>query len=1026
MRYLSGFIFLCYISSVSAQNHYYGIRYINQADGLLHNNVLGLSQDAKGYIWIVTSNGLQRYDGSRFINYASIITNATGGRTDGADIYASPAAQEVRVMKRNQVQKLNLQTNQASIYGEQDVLPNLADLTTFRDENDVQWLAGENGVFTMQRDRIISSRFNIHPLTNHSSNLLAADTVHHQLWLADGVAVNLLDQRSKKVFSQHYNPLHHPLLAALDSLNPSPKSIMIDSRQNYWIATWGDFLYRFNSYTGKLRQYSLASLLYEGKVKKRNGSLLVSAFYEDRQHNIWMTTENAGLFLYRSNKDNFESITVDNELQGQSYNFKINCLMQDKDENIWLGTDKGITVFNPYIQSFNSLTHLKEAPSVPRSEILSFFQCRTGDLLIGTWGGGISIYDEHFNFKKNVTFDKEPDHNKVWCFIEQEDGMVWAGCQHGYIHVMNPLNGKINTLHPPELENSTVRCMTRDDKGNIWLGLHNGNIALYNKQEHKFYKGNASVNNAAVCKILIDQSKQFWVTSERGFKRFDPVARSFIRTYMPGSKAGDITATGSQGAAVYNDSMLIITTVYGGVGFFNTHTGTFSSLRPGNTTLPATTYAIHKDVMNNFWFTTDYDLYKMTSGSHQLTRYQFPAGMLHTSFNANDFFELKNGDWITASTTEIISFNPQSLVQHPLKGNTEITGFKIYDQPVFIDSFITLNKPLILSYNQNFITIEFALLSFTGLEQVSYFYQLSDVNKNWVNANDRNFASYTNLQPGTYTFKVRTQTGTIVSPTSSFTIIILPPWWRTWWFVTFCAAVLTLLSYYFIKRSISNARHKAEMKQKVAETEMMALRAQMNPHFIFNCLNSIDNFIQVGEKEKATIYLSRFAKLIRAILENSRNSMVSCSKDMETLELYLELEALRFSNRFSYKLNIAPEIWNGDYKVPPLVIQPFVENAIHHGLFNKPGHDKTLLIEVYADSDFIHYRVEDNGIGRKQSAIYNRMNKPYHQSMGMQITTDRIDLYNNFSNGSVKITDLYDSNNNPCGTRVDVQLIIHS
>ena len=200
----------------------------------------------------------------------------------------------------------------------------------------------------------------------------------------------------------------------------------------------------------------------------------------------------------------------------------------------------------------------------------------------------------------------------------------------------------------------------------------------------------------------------------------------------------------------------------------------------------------------------------------------------------------------------------------------------------------------------------------------------------------------------------------------------------------------------------------------------------MNPHFIFNCLNSIDNLIQVDEKEKATLYLAKFAKLIRSILENSKNNVVPCWKDMETLKLYLELEELRCDKKFSYQIKIADEIMNGDYKVPPLVIQPFVENAIHHGLLNKISPDKNLRIDVTVIKNHILYSIEDNGVGRAKAASYKQLNKPAYESMGMQITTDRINLFNQTKNGSVKIVDLMNEYNEPCGTRVEVELLNQS
>ncbi len=204
---------------------------------------------------------------------------------------------------------------------------------------------------------------------------------------------------------------------------------------------------------------------------------------------------------------------------------------------------------------------------------------------------------------------------------------------------------------------------------------------------------------------------------------------------------------------------------------------------------------------------------------------------------------------------------------------------------------------------------------------------------------------------------------------------------------------------------------------------MIALRAQMNPHFIFNCLSSIDNLIQTNEKEKATTYLTRFAKLIRAILENSKTNSIPCWKDLETLKLYLELEELRWDKKISYQLNIAPEILQGDYKVPPMIIQPYVENAIHHGLLNKEYGSRQLLIDVKAENNCINYLIEDNGIGRKKAIEYKLLNRLNHQSMGLDITSKRIKLFNQNNNGHITIADLYHENSEAAGTRVTISLL---
>lgn len=210
------------------------------------------------------------------------------------------------------------------------------------------------------------------------------------------------------------------------------------------------------------------------------------------------------------------------------------------------------------------------------------------------------------------------------------------------------------------------------------------------------------------------------------------------------------------------------------------------------------------------------------------------------------------------------------------------------------------------------------------------------------------------------------------------------------------------------------------LKQKIEETEKMALRAQMNPHFIFNCINSIDSLIQSNDKYLATIYLNKFAKLIRNILDSSKINDMTIAKDMETLKLYIELEQLRHENKFVADITIDPGLLHGDYKIPPLIIQPYIENAIIHGLRNRPDNEGKLIVTVKKIDGFIHYTIEDNGIGRTNTLKYNSGEK---QSYGMNMSSERIRLFNGEEHASVTITDL-EADGFATGTSVDVYLKI--
>jgi len=245
---------------------------------------------------------------------------------------------------------------------------------------------------------------------------------------------------------------------------------------------------------------------------------------------------------------------------------------------------------------------------------------------------------------------------------------------------------------------------------------------------------------------------------------------------------------------------------------------------------------------------------------------------------------------------------------------------------------------------------------------------------------------------------------------------------NNWLLAVIIFLILTIAIGIAIYKSIQSKKNRIEsaLKQKITETEMAALKAQMNPHFMFNCINSIDAFIQSNDKYNATVYLNKFARLIRNVLDSSKQNLVSFSKDVETLKLYIELEELRSDNKFVTKVNIDDELMNSDYKVPPLIIQPFVENAILHGLRNKHSKDGVLAVNISKTDKHIVYSIADNGIGRRAAeAINNSKEKSY----GMEMSYDRIRLFNKETSPSVKVVDLYDGEK-PTGTDIIVQLNI--
>jgi LytS/YehU family sensor histidine kinase len=220
-------------------------------------------------------------------------------------------------------------------------------------------------------------------------------------------------------------------------------------------------------------------------------------------------------------------------------------------------------------------------------------------------------------------------------------------------------------------------------------------------------------------------------------------------------------------------------------------------------------------------------------------------------------------------------------------------------------------------------------------------------------------------------------------------------------------------------------RRRENLKQQILLAEQKAVRSQMNPHFIFNSLNSIQHFIIDKDEKNANSYLSNFSKLIRKTLDSSKFNTISLKEEVETLKLYLQLEQLRFENRFEYRLEIDPKIDQDETSIPTLILQPIIENAIWHGLMPKKNKGNLDIMFELLTANRLLVSVQDNGVGRKYSSEINKKRKQ-HVPMGIENIRERLALLNklNKTNMSIGIVDLQSDNGEPEGTRVEILLDI--
>ncbi len=239
----------------------------------------------------------------------------------------------------------------------------------------------------------------------------------------------------------------------------------------------------------------------------------------------------------------------------------------------------------------------------------------------------------------------------------------------------------------------------------------------------------------------------------------------------------------------------------------------------------------------------------------------------------------------------------------------------------------------------------------------------------------------------------------------------------------FFITIIVLVIFAARRQKILRELNESQYQTKLSEVSFSALRAQMNPHFIFNCLNSIKLYTEQNDGATASLYLTKFSKLIRNMLDNARSEQTILSTEIETIKLYLEMEAMRFKEKMTYEIIVDKALDTDFIEVPPLLIQPYVENAIWHGIMHKQNSGKVSVRINGIGENGVEIIIEDDGIGREKAALIGNKNFK-HKSHGTQITSERIALFNarHNTNASVKITDLYDNGQQPRGTLVKIDL----
>ncbi|HEX5654053.1 MAG TPA: histidine kinase, partial [Chitinophagaceae bacterium] len=450
--------------------------------------------------------------------------------------------------------------------------------------------------------------------------------------------------------------------------------------------------------------------------------------------------------------------------------------------------------------------------------------------------------------------------------------------------------------------------------------------------------------------------------------------------------------------------------------------------------------SIIEDNAGNLWFGTISGIIRVNRERNETTLFGKNYGISEREMFFGSAYIARNGKLYFLNVGGYYAFFPEQLIQGMRPPEIIIAGFRIANKLEIPRPGGPLTEPVSavsairLKHHQNVFSFEFAGIDYSNPEDNRHLFMLENYDAGWNLAGAERKAIYFNVPPGKYVFRVKVVNSYGIWAEKSIAVIITPPWWNTWWFRIAAVLIIAGTFYAIIRWRVRQKFHRqlersekdkqlAELRQKTGELEMQALRAQMNPHFVFNSLNAINRFILQNNKTQASEYLTKFSRLVRMILQNSQSTLITLESELDSLRLYLELEALRFDNRFEYKISVSKDLDIDLLKVPPLIIQPYAENAIWHGLMHKEekGH---LEIDITQEGENLLFRIKDDGIGRQQSAALTSKSATRHKSMGLKITADRIAmLQRSVSQQSpVVINDLVNADGSPAGTEVLIKI----
>jgi ligand-binding sensor domain-containing protein/signal transduction histidine kinase len=942
------------------------IRYesISIEQGLSQSSIWCILQDSRGFMWIGTADGLNRFDGYTFKVYRH-------------------NARDVSSLRDNTVWTL-LEDHEKKIWvgtaaGLHLFDPRTETFTFLPDDSSYYSTHLRTFIYSIVEDRDsnlwIGSVGGLSVLNLKTGSIKEYQTSDFGYSGEEqGVRVNMMDDAGDIWISctQHVYRFQRATgtfveVGKPDAVHARSVTIYQDSKGTVWLAPFDGGLYALDKTDHSYRHWN-----HDPRNANSLSSNLISrAFSEDDQGRIWIGTASAGLNIFDPEKNMFTRILTELDKTNNTFYDKVSSVYRDRSGIMWIGYDgSGIVKIDPRPNKFR---HVLLPPARKDISGNNFFKSlmvdRQDRVWLGTYNQGVAILDRHSGKVQRLTHNpSDPNSlssNSVFALLEDQSGTVWIGTLKGldvYTHGSKQVRHSVlSGVHPDDVRGNRITSLGLDSSGTVWVGTAKSVFRFDRQQERAvpvLHVGDIDSLRPFAGSLCFAADKQtFWCgTSGAGLLKLT-LDGTLVKRYSSNRADGNsISHNAVKTLCIDSDGMLWIGTE-DGLNRFDPENETWRAYRSSDGLPNDFIYGVLMDKHRNLWISTNRGLSRMTTADParpQFRNYTVRDGLQSSEFNTNTYFQTPQGEMFFGGVNGFNSFFPDSVKDNPVLPRAVLTRFKKFDQPAELDEDIAVAKEVRLSYSESVFSLEFAALEFTDPKENLYAYKLEGFDKEWVQSGKRREARYTNLDPGTYTFRVKASNndGIWNDEPASITITIVPPFWRTGWFIglmvvlgasTFGGTIRFISTQKLKKRIEQLEREKAVQDERLRTRERIArdlhddLASTVGSAGFF--IESVKNQMKDATSQ-AREFLDKTSSLLTEAEESMSDIVWSVSPKHDTLESLLARMRLtaadlcrpreiRFETAFEHNVHamtLAEEIRRNVY----LIFKEALTNAVRH------------------------------------------------------------------------------------------------